>query len=71
MMRHVMDRVMDDISYLEIITTTICNEPVRDKKAVEKVFNEILEMKLLNAKEMFKVHMSDILKEIKRRTNHA
>ncbi len=61
---HVEDNLLDSITSRDLITMIRCNEPGRDRKTIERVFNELLKIQVDNAKEMFKQHYKDIRKEL-------
>lgn len=59
---HVKDTLMSGISIEDIIDTVVSNEKVRDEKSVLKVFNEIYQANLADAKFELKEKMPMILK---------
>ena len=59
------DSILDGITIDDVITAVLSNEKVINEQTVTKVFNEILETQLQDAKFMLKKHMQDIIKEVK------
>jgi len=59
------DNILHSITYDDIITAVQSNEPEINEKAVKKVFNEILETALQDAKYSLKHDMEFILNECK------
>lgn len=59
------DSILDGITFDDVITATLSNEQELNEKTVTKVFNEILQTQLEDAKFMLKKHMQDIIKEVK------
>jgi len=57
------DSILDSIDFEELIEMVQCNEKIINEFTITKCYNELLEMKLENAKEMFKSNMENILKE--------
>jgi hypothetical protein len=61
---HTKDELLKGITFEELIDTVQSNESKYDKATVTKVFNEILKMKLDDAKYELKSKMSHILKNL-------
>lgn len=61
---HVKDSLVQ-FAYEELIDTVYSNEKVRDAKAVERVFKDVLALKVAEAKSDLKANMKEILKELK------
>ena len=59
------DSILDGITIEDVITATLHNEQVINERTVTKVFNEILETQLEDARFMLKKHMQDIINEVK------
>ena len=62
---HVEDSLLDSFSYKTLITAVQCNEKVRDEKAIRKVFNELLESRIQDSKDMLNLMMDKLKKEVK------
>lgn len=60
---HTKDSILDGIDFEELITTIQCNEKEVRAETVNKVFEEILEIKLEDAREVLKHNINNILKE--------
>jgi len=67
-MWNVHDDVLEGLSFQDLIDTVIANEKTRDKRAIEKVFKDILKEKVDDAKFMLKSKMKDILKVVEQDT---
>lgn len=59
------DNILDEITANEILITLNCNEKIKDKSSLNKVFKEILDAKIQNALELFDLFADLILKEAK------
>jgi hypothetical protein len=59
------DSILDGISYDDLIETVSCNEKMKDEQTVLRVFDELLNMRIEDAKEMLKANMRNILNELK------
>ena len=57
--------LLDGIDFDELITTVYSNEKIINKETIEKVFNEILNAKIHDARYLLKENMSNILNELK------
>lgn len=62
---HAKDGLLQGFTYEELIDTVYSNEPVKDAKSVQKVFDEILKAQVSEAKSELKSNMKEILKELK------
>lgn len=62
------DSLLDPISIEDLIDAVIANEKVRNKAAIKKTFEALLKEVTINAREVLKHRLSDIEKDIKRRT---
>jgi len=60
---HKEDDLMEGITFQELITTVHCNEQRRDRATIEKVFNQIMAMKISDARVTFDHYFKDIQKE--------
>lgn len=63
---HPKDDLLSGITFEDLLDTVDSNEPVVDERAVQKVFNEILQANLLDAKAELKDNMREIIKYIGR-----
>lgn len=61
---HLEDDLLSGFSYQELVDTVLANEANPDEAAVIKVFNEILQSKIADAKETFKTERALIMGEI-------
>jgi hypothetical protein len=61
---HIKDRLLDDITFEELITTVKRKEKERDVLAILKVFNELVEVKVKRAERMLLAHFEDIRKAL-------
>lgn len=58
------DNILDQITFEELVVTIQSNEPQVSKEVIEKVFEELLNAKIEDAKYMLEKHMSFIKKSI-------
>ena len=61
---HIKDRLLDYITFEELITTIKRREKERDVLAILKVFNELMEVKVKRAERMLLAHVEDIRKAL-------
>ena len=59
------DSILDGITIDDVITATLSNELEINESTVTKVYNEILKENMENAREMLKIYMQAIIKEVK------
>ena len=59
----VKDSLLEGIDFEELIITLQSNEQEINEQTVNRVFEEILEMKLDDARELLKKNINDIIKE--------
>ena len=59
---HVLDDLLGGFTYDDLITAVISNEPVITEQTIKKVFNEILQAQLTDAKAVLKANMQEVLK---------
>lgn len=58
------DSCLDGLSYQELIDTVLTNEPHHDMIRLEKVFDELIKLRVQAAKENFKFHKVKLIKEL-------
>ena len=58
------DNILNDITFEELITTIESNEKTIDEKNITKVFNDLMKIKVSDAKYVFKKNISEIIKYI-------
>ena len=63
---HVDDSLLDGITFQELIDTVICNESKRNIVTIERVFNDLMVMKVTEARFMFWAYYSKIKEELKK-----
>jgi len=59
---HVMDDLLDGFTHDDLVTATLSNESEINEQTIKKVFNEILQAQLADAKALLKVNMQEVLK---------
>jgi len=59
------DEILSGFTAQKIILTVICNEPIKDEKTVKKVFEELLTIKINEARKIFNSQLETILEEVK------
>ena len=62
---HRNDSVLDGFNVGELIDTVSCNEEIIDEAAINRVFEEMLQYQISEAREMFKAQIKNIKKELK------
>lgn len=62
---HPDDDLLAGMTYQELITTVQCNEKHHTLAAIERAFEEILRIKIRDAREQFGANFSKIKKELK------
>jgi len=60
---NIYDNILDDITFDELITTIQCNELKVTEAVIKRVFNELLESKIHDAKYMLNSNIDFILKQ--------
>jgi hypothetical protein len=63
------DNLFDGITFDDIITMLICNEKAIDKTTVKKCFNELLESRLEDARDLLDINIEEIAKEARKHRN--
>lgn len=63
------DNVLDSFDFDDIILALQCNEKVIDRRAVKRVFNEILEGRLQDAENILNNNLDEIIKAAKASRN--
>ena len=61
---HIKDRLLDDITFEELITTIKRSGKEHDVSAILKAFNELVEVKIKRAELMLLAHFEDIRKAL-------
>lgn len=64
---HGEDNILQGLTLDEVVLTTFHNEKVRNESTVKKVFKELIDMRVEDAKEELQSNMGWILKELKGR----
>ena len=59
---HVLDNLLDGFTHDDLITAVISNEPIINEQTIKKVFNEMLQAQLNDAKALLKANMQEVLK---------
>ena len=59
---HVLDSLLDGFTHDDLITAVLSNEPVITEQTIKKVFNEMLQESIINAKAVLKANMQEVLK---------
>jgi hypothetical protein len=58
---HVLDSLFNGFTFEDLLTAIQCNEKIIDKTTIKKVFNELLEENLRNAKALLNQNIDKIL----------
>jgi hypothetical protein len=61
----VYDNILDGITFDDLITAVLSNEPEVNERTVKKVFKEILETQLKDADYLLEQHMQKIIAIVK------
>jgi len=59
---HVMDDLLSGFTHDDLITAVLANEPEINEQTIKKVFNEMLQQQINEAKAVLKVNMQEVLK---------
>jgi len=59
---HVLDSLLDGFTHDDLITAVISNEPIINEQTIKKVFNELLQAQLADAKAVLKANIQEVLK---------
>lgn len=62
---HKKDSILDGFSFEDLIDTVHCNESKINEKAVKKVFEEMLQYQIAEAREMFEAQLKNVMKELR------
>jgi len=54
------DNIMDDLTFDELITTIYCNEPIINEVTIQRVFNELIQSKIHDARDLLKINLAEI-----------
>ena len=57
-----MDDLLDGFTHDDLVTAILSNESEINEQTIKKVFNEILQAQLADAKALLKVNMQEVLK---------
>jgi hypothetical protein len=68
---HEQDRMLDPITYHELLLTVHCNEPVINAEVVKKVFRQILEYKIIDAQDALQRNLPGLVEEALRRRKES
>lgn len=63
---HPQDDLLRGITFEDLIDTIYSNEPTVDERTVQKVFNEILQTNLMDAKAELRANMKQIIQAVGR-----
>ena len=63
------DNLLDGITFDDIILMLDCNEKEININTAQKCFNELLALRLEDAKELVRINLNEIVKEAKKRRN--
>ena len=64
---HIKDAIFQEITFDEIITTLCCNEPVIDRRAIQRVINEIMDIRTQDFDYILNNNIAEIIAEVKKR----
>jgi hypothetical protein len=64
---HELDSLLNGITFDDVLTAVICNEPIIDEKSVRKVIHEIREVCMIEMNELLKKNISRIVAAAKKR----
>ena len=59
---HVMDDLLSGFTHDDLITAVLANEPEINEQVIKKVFNEMLQQQINEAKATFKDNLKEVLK---------
>ena len=62
---HVLDDLLGGFTYDDLVTAVLSNESVITEQTIKKVFNEMLQAQLTDAKAIFKANLQEVLKTCK------
>jgi len=63
-MYHSKDNLLSGITYDDLITAVLSNEHEINEELIKKVYNEILQEQLHDARYLLKLNMGNIIKEL-------
>jgi hypothetical protein len=66
---HINDAIFPEITFDEIITTLHCNEQVIDRKAIQRVISEIMDIRTQDFDYILNNNIAEIIAEVKKRRN--
>lgn len=61
---HTLDNLIQGLDFQELIDTIHCNEAWHDEIRVKKVFNELLQMRIREARQSLRANMTNIINEL-------
>ena len=59
---HILDDLLSGFTHDDLVTTVLSNESVITEQTIKKVFNEMLQEQMNNAKATLKANMQKVLK---------
>jgi len=59
---HVMDDLLSGFTHDDLITAVLSNEPAITEQTIKKVFNEMLQQQINDAKATLKANLKEVLK---------
>ena len=67
---HINDAIFPEITFEEIITTLHCNEQTIDRKAIQRVISEIMDIRVQDFDYILNNNIAEIIAEVKKRRNN-
>jgi len=59
---HVLDDLLSGFTHDDLVTAVLANEPAITEQTIKKVFDELLQQQINDAKAILKVNMQEVLK---------
>jgi hypothetical protein len=64
---HELDNILDGITFDDVLTTVVCNEPEINEASVRKCVKELLSMRMTDFNELLEVNIKELVKQAKKR----
>jgi len=59
---HILDDLLGGFTHDDLVTAVLANEPEITEQTIKKVFNEMLQQQINEAKSLLKTNMQEVLK---------
>ena len=63
---HLTDNILDPITFKDIITALHCNEQVIDRRAIQNVINEMMDIRMQDFDHLINNNINEIIAEAKK-----